>query len=203
MKAPRGGLIGGGHCPVTEEGRTEATAAELELAGEELRAADHLIAASLPRVALTRAYFAVFHAIRAMLYHDDLAPRSHACVQHLFNLHYVKTGRFDAAASRLTARLQKFREAADYAAAFVVDEAGAREELAAARLSIGSACCWATCRAGADRRPYRRTTPPWRRACSGVTAPRRSQAASRRWPRDTAPDRQALAIRRRCPMLRA
>ncbi|MFW6050397.1 MAG: hypothetical protein ACODAU_04440 [Myxococcota bacterium] len=31
------------------------------------------------------------------------------------------------------ARLQKFREEADYAQAFVVDEAGATEELAAAR----------------------------------------------------------------------
>jgi hypothetical protein len=31
------------------------------------------------------------------------------------------------------ARLQKFREEADYAQAFVVEEAGAREELEAAR----------------------------------------------------------------------
>ena len=31
------------------------------------------------------------------------------------------------------ARLQKFREEADYAQAFVIEEVGAREELAAAR----------------------------------------------------------------------
>jgi uncharacterized protein (UPF0332 family) len=54
-------------------------------------------------------------------------------VQHLWNTHLVRTGLYDPATSRLLARLQKFREEADYARAFVVDEAGAHEEVAAAR----------------------------------------------------------------------
>lgn len=45
----------------------------------------------------------------------------------------MKPGVYDPATSRLLARLQKFREEADYARAFVVDDAGAREEIAAAR----------------------------------------------------------------------
>ncbi|HVR27959.1 MAG TPA: DNA-binding protein, partial [Thermoanaerobaculia bacterium] len=53
--------------------------------------------------------------------------------QQLFNLHFVRPGIYDAATSRLMARLQKFREEADYAQAFVVEETGAREELAGAR----------------------------------------------------------------------
>jgi len=52
---------------------------------------------------------------------------------HLFNQHMVKGGRFEPSSSRLLARLQKFREEADYAEAFVIDEQGAREELEAAR----------------------------------------------------------------------
>lgn len=36
------------------------------------------------------------------------------------------------------ARLQKFREEADYSRAFVIDEAGAREEIAAARELVGA-----------------------------------------------------------------
>lgn len=122
---------------MTNEGRQEAAAAELRAAEEELRAADALLSAALPRVALTRAYFAVFHALRALLYAEDLAPRSHEGVQHLFNVHFVKTGRFEPAASRLVARLQKFREEADYAQAFVVDAEGAREEIAEARAFVG------------------------------------------------------------------
>jgi len=121
---------------VTEEGRRQAATTELGCADEELRAADALLAAGLPRIALTRAYFAAFHAVRALLYAEDLAPRSHSGVLHLFNVHVVRAGRVDPGASRLLARLQKFREEADYAQAFVVDEAGAREELDAARALV-------------------------------------------------------------------
>ena len=77
--------------------------------------------------------FAVFHAVRAQLYAEGFEPRTHRGAQHLFNLHFVRTGRFEPAASGLIARLQKFREEADYAPAFVVDDEGAREDLEAAR----------------------------------------------------------------------
>lgn len=60
-------------------------------------------------------------------------PRTHRGAQHLFNLHFVRTGQFEPATSRLIARLQKYREEADYAPAFVVDDEGAREDLEAAR----------------------------------------------------------------------
>jgi uncharacterized protein (UPF0332 family) len=117
---------------VTDEGRRESAADELARAVEELRAARQLLDGRLPRIALTRIYFAVFHALRARLFADDFSPRTHAGVQHLFNLHFIRTGRYPAGWSRLVARLQKFREEADYALAFVIDAAGADEELAAA-----------------------------------------------------------------------
>ena len=117
---------------MTGEGQREAAGAELDLADEELRACRELFGSGLARVALTRAYFAVFHAVRARLYADGLEPRSHIGAQRLFNLHFVKTGAYDPATSRLLARLQKFREEADYGQAFVVDDEGAGEEIAAA-----------------------------------------------------------------------
>jgi uncharacterized protein len=118
---------------VTDEGRHDSAAAELQLADEELRAAEYLLKTGLHRIALARAYFAVFHAVRARLYAEGLEPRTHAGVQHLWNVHIVRGGFYDAATTRLLARLQKFRVEADYAQAFVVDEAGAREEIEAAR----------------------------------------------------------------------
>ena len=121
---------------MTEDGRRESVALELATADEELRAADQLLAIGLARIALTRAYFAAFHAARAMLYSEDLAPRTHTGLHHLVNLHLVRTGRLPAATSRLMARLQKFREEADYAEAFVSDEEGVREEVAAARALV-------------------------------------------------------------------
>jgi hypothetical protein len=118
---------------MTEEGKNAAASEELGRAREELSAAEHLLSMGLARIALTRAYFAAFHAVRAMLYSAGLEPRSHRGAMHLFNQHMVKGGLFEPSSSRLLARLQKFREEADYAEAFVIDEQGAREEIEAAR----------------------------------------------------------------------
>lgn len=115
------------------EGSRSATASELALAADELEAAEGLLGLGHPRIALTRTYFAVFHAVRARLFAEGLEPKTHASVHHLWNLHLVKPGVYDAATSRLLARLQKYREEADYAREFVVDEPGAREELGAAK----------------------------------------------------------------------
>lgn len=114
------------------DGRQSATASELALADDELEAAEGLLNLGHPRIALTRTYFAVFHAVRGRLFSEGLEPKTHAGVHHLWNLHLVKPGVYDPATSRLLARLQKYREEADYAREFVVDEAGARDELEAA-----------------------------------------------------------------------
>ena len=50
---------------MTGEGRCESSDAELQLAHEELRAAQALLDGGMPRISVGRAYFAVFHALRA------------------------------------------------------------------------------------------------------------------------------------------
>ena len=122
---------------MTGEGRRESAGAELELADEELRAAAGLLRDGLPRIAVARVYFAVFHAVRAQLYAEGFEPRTHGGAQHLFNLHFVRSGRYEPTTSRLIARLQKYREDADYAPAFVIDDAGARDDLATGRHFVG------------------------------------------------------------------
>ena len=118
---------------MTAERKHEAAAEEFQLAQEELGAAELLLEAGFARIVLSCAYFTVFHAVRARLYAEGLQPRTSGGVQHLWNLHLVRTGLYDASTSRLLVRLQKLRLEADYAQAFLVDEAGAREELEAAR----------------------------------------------------------------------
>jgi uncharacterized protein (UPF0332 family) len=124
---------------VTSEGRQIISQDELRLAEEELRAADQLIAIGLYRIALTRAYFAAFHAARSVLYARNLEPKTHQGVMTLFNQHVIRPGQVEPKAARVLARLQKFREQADYAEAFVVDLQGAQEELAAAREFVTAA----------------------------------------------------------------
>lgn len=117
---------------MTSEGKESSATLELELAREELEIAEMLVQAGHHRVALARTYFAVFHAVRARLFAEGLEPKTHAGVQHLWNLHLVKPRVYDSSTTKLLARLQKFREEADYAQAFVVDEVSAREEITAA-----------------------------------------------------------------------
>ena len=121
---------------MTGDGRRESSLEELSLAEEELDGADALLRAGFARISLTRGYFAVFHAARACLYAAGFEPRTHGGVHHLFNLHFVKSGRFESGISRLLARLRKYREEADYSRAFVIDSDGAREEIEAARAFV-------------------------------------------------------------------
>lgn len=103
---------------MTSEGRALASQEELAAADEELHAADQLSMLGLHRIAMTRMYFAAFHASRAML--EALGfealgfePKTHQGVLTLFNLHLVKPGHQPPKAARVLARLQKFREQAD------------------------------------------------------------------------------------------
>jgi uncharacterized protein (UPF0332 family) len=77
---------------VTSEGQKLASQEELRMADEELRAAEQLIAIGLYRIALTRVYFAVFHAARGALYARNLDPKTHQGVMTLFNQHVIRPG---------------------------------------------------------------------------------------------------------------
>lgn len=121
---------------MTGEDRRAVVGAEVERAREELVAAEHLLDGELPRIAIARVYFAVFHAIRALLYHAGFDPQSHRGVVQLFGLHFVRTGQYDSVALRIVTRLQKFREEADYGEGFSADAAWVRDELTAARVLV-------------------------------------------------------------------
>jgi uncharacterized protein (UPF0332 family) len=114
---------------MTAEAARAAATEQMELAREELRAAEALLAAKLIRVAATRVYYAVFHAARALLYSQRLEPKTHAGVLQLLSIHFVRSGKLETADSRLLARLQKFREEADCADAYVEDEPATRQDL--------------------------------------------------------------------------
>lgn len=61
-----------------------------------------------------RLYYALFHAVSALLIHDKHAVNTHRGVVVLFGQHYVKTGKFDLADGKLYSQLQTMREKGDY-----------------------------------------------------------------------------------------
>ena len=77
--------------------------------------------------AVSRAYYAVLHAARAVLQLHGYPTRTHAATNRLFGLHIVRTGRVEPAFSRRIEPMLEERMAADYTVtrAFTVNDADA------------------------------------------------------------------------------
>jgi hypothetical protein len=109
---------------MTADNRRRNAAAELERAAECLREAQALHAAGLPYGAASRAYYAVFHAARALLLSIGLEARTHKGVASMVGDHFIRPGTLPVVTGRLLSRMQRDREDADYmtGAVFTLDE---------------------------------------------------------------------------------
>jgi uncharacterized protein (UPF0332 family) len=110
---------------VTSENRRRNAAAELERAEMCLNEARQLQAAALPYGAASRAYYAVFHAARALLFSTGIEATSHKGVVSMIGERFVRPGHLSSQMGRLVSRMQRDREDADYStgAVFTTDEA--------------------------------------------------------------------------------
>ena len=61
-----------------------------------------------------RAYFAIFHAMRAVLALDKFDTKKHSGIIAKFRESYIKTNRFDAEISEIISTLFRMRSASDY-----------------------------------------------------------------------------------------
>lgn len=86
-----------------------------------------LLSAGFPYGAVSRAYYCVFHAARALLFSIGLEPKTHKAVVSLVGEHFVRTGTLQTTTGRFISRMQRDREDADYepAAVFTPEEAAA------------------------------------------------------------------------------
>ena len=103
------------------------------------RAARALLDLGLHADAVSRAYYAVFHALRALLLSRGVEPKTHAGAIHLFNVELVRPGLFPSHDNRVVGGLQRARELADYDAAVVFTDEDARAEVEAAERFLGDA----------------------------------------------------------------
>lgn len=79
-----------------------------------------------------RLYYAVFHAVNAMLLIDDIKTGTHKGTSIQFGKSYVLTGIFDRQDGILYGRLQTMREKADYQNVFSLEEEDGRRLIEAA-----------------------------------------------------------------------
>ena len=129
---------------MTGENRHANAVAEIGAAREALRASGSLLSLGLHRDAMSRAYYAAFHAARALLLLEGLEARTHAGVLRMVAERLVRTGKLEPKVNVLLAKLQGIRHESDYGYAFDIDpddarqvheESGAFVERAAARVA--------------------------------------------------------------------
>lgn len=99
---------------LTNDERQTLVALELKKAHEIFEEIFILTAASKWSGAANRLYYAVFHAINALLLHDGHSVNTHNGSHALFSLYYIKTGLLPLEYGRLYNQLQTMREESDY-----------------------------------------------------------------------------------------
>lgn len=118
---------------MTEENRRAAVEAEWKRSDEALDEAEILLGAHKPTGAVSRGYYAAFHAARALLFSLGLQPRSHQGVRSMINLHLVQGGRLEPRLAQLLSQAARSREDADYDAAAIFSSEDAQDWIDKAR----------------------------------------------------------------------
>jgi uncharacterized protein (UPF0332 family) len=89
--------------------------------------------------AVSRAYYAAYHAARALLYNKGVEPKTHEGLRRMIGVHYVLTGELAATHADALARLAFMRDAADYAPARPATASDAAEAVDLARAFLAAA----------------------------------------------------------------
>ncbi len=101
----------------------------LEQAKEDLTAAKLLYDSSLFKSANNRAYYSIFHSIKAVLALEPIDFKRHKDVQAYFNKNYVSTEIFPRYMGRKIAQASTIREDSDYDDEFVVNAEKTLEQI--------------------------------------------------------------------------
>lgn len=102
---------------------------ELSRGEEAIEAAEVLFEKNLFPDAISRAYYAVFHHLKAILFTIGHEPRSHEGAFHLFNVHFLKTGEFPPKYGKIFKRIKKHREESDYKSTAIFSREDVQKDL--------------------------------------------------------------------------
>ena len=114
------------------EQKIEISKARFDHAKECLQDAKLLLASESYRSAAKRTYYAIFHAMRAVLALDGVDMKHHSGIISEFRKRYIKTGVFDASLSGIISELSSVREGSDYNDFFIVSKAETIQQVQAA-----------------------------------------------------------------------
>ena len=101
----------------------------LERAKEDLDAACMLLENGSYRIANNRAYYAIFHAMRAVLAFDNFDSSKHSGVIAEFRRRYIKEGIFSKEMSQMIGSAFIIRNASDYDDMFVASKGETEQQV--------------------------------------------------------------------------
>ena len=103
---------------LTDEERAILVNLEYEKGKSFLEQAEKIVELGYWDMVANRLYYAMFHAVSALLIKNGHKVGTHKGVVLLFGQHYIKTGIFSINEGRLYSQLQTMREKADYVCTF-------------------------------------------------------------------------------------
>ena len=103
--------------------------ARFDHAKECLDAAKSLLASSNYKSAANRSYYAIFHAMRAVLAFDGIDMKHHSGVISEFRKLYIKTNIFDIKLSQIISVLFDIRTESDYDDFFIISKSEVQEQI--------------------------------------------------------------------------
>lgn len=112
--------------------RIKIARAYRERAGEELNASNAMLEGRFYAASISRAYYAVYYAMTALLIELDVVTKSHKQTAVEFRKRFIKTKHFDVKYSTILDELFSVRMLSDYDAIPEIDEERARHLLDAA-----------------------------------------------------------------------
>lgn len=104
---------------MTQENKKKNIAQELARAKDCLTSADLLFSHGQLADAVSRLYYYIYHAVRALLLSKGLEPKTHEGAIRLLSMQFVKTGVISTKTAHIFTRLMKYREEADYDPSYV------------------------------------------------------------------------------------
>jgi len=121
---------------VSQKISKELSKHRLEQAKEELAAGRLLYEQRFFKSANNRAYYSIFHSIKAVLALEPIDFKRHKDVIAYFNKNYINTEVFPKSMGRKIIKASTIREDSDYDDEFVVDENKTKEQLETAEKLI-------------------------------------------------------------------
>ena len=122
-----------------DESTSQLLDSQMKKARQKLDVASKLIESGDYDDAVSRAYYAAFHAAQAMLASQGVEADTHAGVRTLFHLHFIKSKRLDPKFGRYLKNLKDDREEGDYDIVSTVDSEIARNGLREAKEFVDEA----------------------------------------------------------------